>query len=276
MKLQKATGLILKKNEINESDVIIDVVLVNSDKIYLKQKFIIHGILKSKNRNPIVVEPCNLISIDYYHREDKEILNIKEINLLERFYELKKSYKDLQYLSILIDIVNYASITDSNLKDIYILFLSALTYLQSYNQKQGKVQKTLSILEEYNIDLKDILLLFFILRILHIMGYVGDLYFCSHCHKEIQNKTKWQKELYFLCENCDPTSNKLDYIYLLMIRNILEKKFDNFIKNLYQLLIEHHITKDEFHEFLKPLENKIEQYLKEILPIQKAVFFSNY
>lgn len=276
MKLEKVTGIILKKNEINETDVIIDGIFVNRNKEYLKKKFIVYGILKSKKRNPIVIEPCNYVSIDYYEKENKEILNIKEINLIERFYELKKNYKNLQYLSTLLEIVNYASITDSNLKDIYKLFLSALYYLQSYILKHKKIQKTLSILEEYNLDIEDILLLFFIIRILRIMGYVGDLYFCSYCNKEIQNKTKWQKELYFLCENCDPTSNQLDFFYLLILRNILEKKFDFFIENLKHCFNEYHILKENLKEILKPFKEKIESIAKDVLPIKNHLFTTIY
>ncbi len=263
MNLNKATGIILKKKEVNEKDIIIEVILKTRENIYTKKKFIIHGILKSKKRNPIIAEIGNLVSIDFYNKPDNEILNIKEINLIDRFDELKTNYEDFYLTSFILGISYYASLSDNSLKELYILLLSALNFLKSYKKEPGSYSEILNFINKYKIQLKNLVFLFYILRILKIMGYIGDLNFCTHCNKPIIEKAKWQKEIYFFCEHCDSTANKIDFIYLQIIKFTNQYKFNIFIKKLEELINQFHLQND-FLQFIEPMENKIELYLKEI------------
>ncbi len=263
MNLNKATGIILKKKEVNEKDVIIEVILKTIENIYTKKKFIIHGMLKSKKRNPIIAEIGNLVSIDFYDKSNYEILNIKEINLVDRFDELKTNYEDFYLISILLNISHYASLSDNSLKELYILILSALNFLKSYKKEPELYLDIVNFINKYNIQLKNLVFLFYILRILKIMGYIGDLNFCTHCNKPIMEKAKWQKEIYFFCEHCDPTANKIDFIYLQIIKFTNQYKFNIFIKKLEELINQFYIQND-FLQFIEPMENKIESYLNEI------------
>ncbi|GIX40329.1 MAG: hypothetical protein KatS3mg129_0062 [Leptospiraceae bacterium] len=264
MKLEKGIGIILKKKEINEKDVIIDVLIKNNDESYHRKKFIVYGILKSKKRNPIIVEAGNLIQLDYYDKKNLDILNVKEINLINRFYELKNNYEKLLFLSQILELSHYASITDAHsLKDVFILLLSALQYLEDYHKKQ--YQKIEDLLEKLSLSFKEIFLLFFSVRLLKIMGYVGDLNFCSSCNKEISIKAKWQEGLYFYCDECDPTSNEIDFIYLQILRLITKFKFNNFLEQLEVYIEKSQIEKNKIHHIFSSMEEKLNLYLKTVI-----------
>jgi recombinational DNA repair protein (RecF pathway) len=268
MKLEKAKGIILKKKEINEKDVIIDVLLYNSDNTYQRKKFLIYGILKSKKRNPIIVEIANFVQIDYYDKKNIDILSIKEINLINRFYYLKNTYEKLLFLSQILELTYFASLSDNySLKEIYILLYSALQYLDSYYHKEQTYNKNLnSFINDY-FYLKEVLLLFFSFRLLKIMGYVGDLNHCSNCNKVMENKVKWQEGLYFYCENCDPTSNEIDFNCLKIFQIMQKNKFDIFLTQLKILMEKLQKEKKDIHLILTTLEDKLNLYLKEIFPL---------
>ena len=268
MKLQKATGIILKKHIIQEKDVIIDAIIKTSENIYLRKKFIVYGILKSKKRSSVIVEIGNMVQLDYYEKKDREIQTIKEINLIDRYYELKDNYDKLVFLSILLELCYYASMADSHtIQDIYLLLLSGMNYLQNYYKNDESLKETLSLLDQENFSFKEIFLFFFSVRLLNISGYVGNLNECSSCNKMIISKAKWQEGLYFYCEECDPTANKIDFIYLQILQNILTNKFNYFINNFINIKQNSKLEKEEFLNIFYALESKINQYLKGVFPI---------
>ncbi len=268
MKLEKAIGIILKKHVIQEKDVIIDAIVKTSENIYLRKKFIVYGILKSKKRNSVIVEIGNMVELNYYDKKEREIQTIKEINLINRYYELKDNYDKLVFLSILLELCNYASIADSHtIQEIYILLLSGMNYLQNYYKNDESLKEILALLNQISLSFKEIFLLFFSVRLLKISGYVGDLSECSSCNNKIKEKTKWQEGLYFYCKECDPTSNVIDFFYLKILESIIENKFNHFIKNFIFLIQQSNIKTEEFLNVFHALENKINYYLKEVFPI---------
>jgi recombinational DNA repair protein (RecF pathway) len=272
MKLEKATGIILKKHIIQEKDVIIDVIIQTTDHVYLRKKFIVYGILKSKKRSSVIVEIGNMVELNYYDKKEREIQTIKEINLINRYYELKDNYDKLVFLSILLELCNYASIADSHtIQDIYILLLSGLNYLQNFYKNDESLKEILILLNQMNLSFKEIFLLFFSVRLLKISGYVGDLSKCSSCNNKIKEKAKWQEGLYFYCKECDPTSNMIDFFYLKILENITENKFNNFINNFIFLIQQSNIKKEEFLNVFHALENKINHYLKEVFPLNEKI-----
>ncbi|MCS7205980.1 MAG: recombination protein O N-terminal domain-containing protein [Leptospiraceae bacterium] len=270
MKLQKCQGIILKKSVFQEADVHLEVLCKELyDQKYTRKKFVVHGILKSKRRNPIVVELGNLVQIDYYEKDINETQNVKEIQLIERFWEFKSQYQNFELLGKILEITYYASMSDQReLKEIYVLLLKGLEFLQSYVLKEKEDVK--KIIEELSLDFSSIFLLFFSVRVLMFMGYVGDLVHCSFCHDPLDGLAKWQEKLYFYCRKCDATANVIDYYYSFFLQQIKQKKFSNFIKFLKQLHIQKSI--DRIDELLWELQKRIEIHLKEIIPMKRSLF----
>ncbi len=262
MQIKKAIGFILRKTDIGEGNVMIDAFLKDlQDLTYSKYKLKIFGILKSKKRNPIVVEIGNYISVDFYYKENSEIHNVKEINLIERFYDIKKDYENFYHFSKIIQITNLMTRFEKDLKEIYELLYYASFFIQNY--LENSKQELKSLLESMEVSFWDLIFLFYMVRLLNISGYVGDVEKCSSCGQKIQEKAKWQESMYFLCEQCDLTANRNDFFYKEIILLILKNKFINFVYKLKEFLVKQ--KNIEMSEFLERMMNKMNLITSDLL-----------
>ncbi|MFN3603895.1 MAG: DNA repair protein RecO [Leptonema sp. (in: bacteria)] len=274
MKLQKGKGFIMRKTEVGEGDVILDTFLLDPESFYYsRRKLKIFGILKSKKRNPVVVEIGNYISVSYYYKEALEICNIKEIDLIERFNEIKKKYETFYSFSKLIQITNTVAVSDKDLEEIYKLFYFAIYFLENYLKTPNLEIQT--ILTSLNLNFWDLFFLFYVIRLLKIIGYVGDLNHCSNCNQPIIKKAKWQEKMYFFCSVCDFTANQIDFFYKQMILLILQNKFIDFLYKLKEIVDSTSEKNQEFYlsQFLEPMKKKINSILNDLLENPINLFF---
>ena len=100
MKIIKTEGIILKKKEINEADVIITIFTKNFGKI----DSIIHGIRKSKRREKNVINPMNVSEISMYQKNS--YYTIKDMELKKTFLEISKDIEKLEVGFYFLDTIN--------------------------------------------------------------------------------------------------------------------------------------------------------------------------
>lgn len=256
MQIKKGKGFILNKKELGEKDLLIETILQEDTLNYSKYKLKIFGILKSKRRNPIVVEIGNYVSIDFYYKENLEIHNIKEINLIERFSQIKKNYEDFFYFSKLIEITNLMSVSEKDLEEIYKLFYFASFFIENYLKNPDlEIQ---NICESLSIHFWENIFLFYIVRLLKISGYMGDIEHCANCNRLLVDKAKWQEGMYFYCSYCDLTANHFDFINKKIIEIILQNKFKNYLYKLKEILLkEKELEHIQLFEYIKKKLNSI-------------------
>lgn len=271
MQIKKGEGFILNKKEIGEKDVLIEIIFKDTILLnYSKYKLKIFGILNSKKRNPVVVEIGNYVSVDFYYKENLEIHNIKEINLIDRFSQIKKNYEDFFYFSKLIQITNLMSVSEKDLEEIYKLFYFASFFIENYlKDRDLEIQ---NILESFSIQFWEIIFLFYIVRLLKISGYVGDIDHCANCNQLLIDKAKWQEGMYFYCSHCDLTANHFDFISKKIIKKILQNKFKNFLNKLKEEIS----LQDKEFDFIPLLEyikKKINYILNDLISKPMDIFF---
>lgn len=258
MKLEKCRGIILSRKIINEIDVVLDVLCEMDDGMYAKKKILVHGIIKSRKRSPVVAEIGNLVNIDYYEKDPAGIQSSKEIQLLERFWELKSSYPNLQNLTTVLELASYATMTvERDLKNVFVLVVSFLEFAQRYFL--GKEDGVKQILQELRLDFWRIAMLLYKIRILKEMGLVGDTETCSLCKKPLHSSAKWQERIYFYCKSCDITANEWDYRLAMLLGAFKRKKF----KELLYVLKDDYIRNASLPELLADLEYRVEHQIKE-------------
>ena len=100
MKIIKTEGIILKKKEINEADVIITIFTKNFGKI----DSIIHGIRKSKRREKNVINAMNVSEISMYQKNS--YYTIKDMELKKTFLEISKDIEKLEVGFYFLDTIN--------------------------------------------------------------------------------------------------------------------------------------------------------------------------
>lgn len=270
MQIKKGKGFILRKKDIGEGNIILEALLKDEEELsFSKCKLKSFGILKSKKRNPIVVEIGNYISVDYYYKENSEVYNIKEINLLERFTQIKKSYENFYHFSKIIQITNLLTRFEKDLKEVYELLYFGSFFIEQYFQNSSQDVK--DFIGTLGLSFWDLIILFYVVRLLHITGFVGDVGKCSSCGQGLKEKAKWQEAMYFLCENCDLTANRNDFFYKEIIYLILKNKFINFIYKLKES-IQKQEKEGNALPFLDPLFSKINLIINDLIETPVKLF----
>ncbi|RRD38941.1 DNA repair protein RecO [Leptotrichia sp. OH3620_COT-345] len=150
MKTLKTKCLVLKKEEINEADLMATVF----SREYGKMKVVSYGIRKSKRRNPVALNPLNITYITiqekngYYMISEAELVKIfkniiKDIEKLEislyildsvnKIYDI--NYEDKVFFDRLIEILEFIN-TRRNIKKGYKYYL-LLSFLRRIMLEQG-------------------------------------------------------------------------------------------------------------------------------------------
>ena len=182
MSLKKIDGFIIKSFNNLGIDTIITL-LPERDHVC---KFRLKGLQKSRKKSQTIAEIGSYVSLEYYYKENRDIYYVKEIDLLERFENIKNNYKGyilLSYLSELL--VKFLNEGEKHNKE-YILFYGALQELN----KNG---------------IHSFFLPFFQIRLLKSLGFIAMESNCCFCMKPFGNHSNIgldQKNFQFYCEAC--------------------------------------------------------------------------
>ncbi|MCE9499749.1 MAG: DNA repair protein RecO [Leptospira sp.] len=174
MALKKETGIVVQSRNIADADSMITLL----GKTGPKQKFLIRGLRKSRRRPIAAAETGSIISIDYYSHSQREILNVKEVSLLERFEKIKSSYGGFLLVSYMAEFADRILPEGETHEKMFLLFEQAMNSLE----KEGYFPLLLPV---------------FKLRILHYSGVLPKEFYCSSCGENILDK----KTAYFNPQN---------------------------------------------------------------------------
>ena len=100
MEIIKTEGIVLKKMEINEADVILTIFTEDLGKI----DCLIHGIRKSKKREKITINPMNVSTISLYKKNN--YYTIKDMELKKNFLEISKNIDKIEIGFYFLDTIN--------------------------------------------------------------------------------------------------------------------------------------------------------------------------
>lgn len=208
--LKKGKAIVLRKYRSGEKDLIAELLFETGEKHHLY----LPGILSSKRRTALLAEIGSLIEINYYENQNQE-LSLKEGFVLERFDYLKTDYARQDFLSKLLSLTRLAA-SGAPDASIYVLIEAALNYSNSIFKNNDTEFQNLS----------ELLLIFFSIRILDLMGFVGDVTHCVNCNQPIISLAAWGSGgIQFLCANCSNVANKLGFHSAQVILNCQKKRF---------------------------------------------------
>lgn len=210
--LEKANGIVLETKAVGEADSLITLLLDSG----FKETFLLKGIRKTKRREILATELGSFVNLVYYHKKNQEIRSVKEIHLIERFEKLKSYYSGFITLSAILELVNKFIPKNLEQKKVFELLLKAL-----------------EILNELGVS--NIVVPFFKLRLLQILGYAPREFECISCSKNIfQSKGAmiYSNTLEIFCAECKTLEENHIEILLLMkkmsftsYKNLLQQEF---------------------------------------------------
>lgn len=211
MSITKEIGYVLQSRNVSEADSIITVLGETGS----KQKYIIKGIRKSKRRSILSIEIGSFIELNYYDN-GKEIHNVKEINLLNRYEKSKSGYFNLIVVSYLCEITDALLVEVEKHPRAFALFKSIMNTIEA---------------SQFDI----LMLPIFKTKLLLELGLISEEFHCQECGEPVIGKNNSFLDPYtmeILCSDCQNIKeNNIGIIRFL--DQILKSKYSH-LKNSIQ------------------------------------------
>lgn len=239
MSLVKEKGIVVSSKVIGEADALITLLCQSGS----KSKYRLKGIKKSKSRPIIASEIGSFISIDFYAHKNSEIFNVKEVSIIERFEKPKSTYEGFLLISYLCELIDLILPNGDSHGKCFEIFYAALCALEA-----DKFQP--------------LILPFFKLRLLSLLGLVSKEFICSVCEESILTKNSASlhyMNLDMICGECQTVKKN----HILSIR-LMDKIFKSRFSSLSQEEIPLSVIVD--------LDQVLNDYLKTYLNVTLKAF----
>ena len=216
MGLIETEGLILKSYSLAEADKII---------LFLTQtNGIIRGVAKGakrlKSRFGGSLEPLTVVQLSYFQKEERELVSIRQIDLVKSYFENASDPTFLQKFSYLIEIlIEFSPPNDPNERLYRMAKVCLETAAQDYKNLESIV-------------------VYFELWLLRLGGYLPDWRKCDKCRRELkENETSGlQINFHLHCFNCQKIRNHWNITpqqrkIFITAQEVSPVKFADFAKN---------------------------------------------
>ncbi|MCR9142538.1 MAG: DNA repair protein RecO [bacterium] len=198
--LQSGPGIVLNRRNAGEADAIGRVLFESGEAREVRS----HGVRKSKSRSNLLLEPGSLVHLTYYQSEERPgvsadaviFASLKEGHVVERFASLKEDgYDGLLVLSYFLELANFGSRAGDS-PELFLLLKGTLEELATPCEAGLKAFRF------------TMLSIFFKVRVLKILGLVGDARSCAECGGELREEALWNvPEVFFSCDACASDAN---------------------------------------------------------------------
>ena len=199
--LLSTEAIILKSISYGDSSIISTILTKDFGKVSIIAK----GIKKNKSTNRVLLEPINIVNINYYFKKNRRTQILKNIDLSVNLSKIRKNLDDLNIALILVDTINNTlqEYEDNNL--IFRLCKSTLTMI---NAKKTK---------------RELLLSFFLLHLYIQLGYMPNFERCNNCQIEVTSINLNLVKEDLLCKKCNSgTAITINNKQLLGLKRISE------------------------------------------------------
>jgi DNA repair protein RecO (recombination protein O) len=182
MALVETEGLILKSYSLAEADKIIVLLTQNQGLV----RGVAKGAKRLKSRFGGGLEPFSIVDITYFQKEERELVSIRQIELVKSFFEVAGDPLFLQKFAYLAELLaNFAPPHDPNER----LYRMATICLETAAENPKNLNAVA---------------LYFELWVLRLGGYLPDWSRCEECKREIPlNETaNLQINFHLRCRTC--------------------------------------------------------------------------
>lgn len=216
MGLVETEGLILKSYSLAEADKIV-VLLTNNEGLV---RGVAKGAKRLKSKFGGGLEPFSIVNIAYFQKEERELVSIKELELVKSFFENASEPQFLQKFSYLVDLL--------------------IEFAPPHDPNERLYRMTKVCLETAAEDSKSLesVALYFELWILRLGGYLPNWNHCDKCKRELgeNEHSILQINFHISCLNCQKSRNNWNISaeqrrIFITAQKFSPTKFVEFVKN---------------------------------------------
>jgi len=182
MALYETEALVLRTYNLGEADKIV-VCLTQSAGLI---RGVAKGCRKLRNRFGAALEPFTLAKINYYQKENQELVSLNQAEIVKSHFDLSGNAEILTGLAYMGDLViEFSPPYQSNER----LFRMVKACLDAICESQSDLQ---------------IILRYFEIWLLKLEGYLPDVRHCGECHRPFNEKDPafMNADLVFRCSRC--------------------------------------------------------------------------
>ena len=207
-------AIVLRTVNYSETSIIVTLLSNESGKITLIAK----GARKPKSPFSAQLEPMNILNINYFYKDARNIQLLKNSSFVEDSIKIRENFDSLNYGLTIVEILD--KLLQENDTDPIIFRLSI---------------KTLIALKTTQINY-DVIFSFFLLQLFIRLGFMPELNKCSSCNSNLGTATYDKHRGELICENClsdseikfsTETINLLKALLITHIDRLHTLKYDN-------------------------------------------------
>lgn len=188
MGLFETEGLILKSYSLAEADKIILLLTQNEGLV----RGVAKGAKRLKSRFGGSLEPFSIVHVTYFQKEDRELVSIRQIDLVKSFFENASDINFLQKFAYLIELlIEFAPPHDPNER----LYRMAKVCLETASKMPESLES---------------IVVYFELWLLRLGGYLPDWRKCDKCKCELKagETAGLQINFHLHCSFCQKSRNE--------------------------------------------------------------------
>lgn len=218
-------GIVLGREKAGEADVMVHL-LEESGAL---RRLRVFGIQGSRRRSNLLTEPGSLIRAVYYEGKGGHG-SFKEGELTDRFEEIKSDYAGMCLVAYLLELAELAARGDEH-PELFLLLKGAFDQLRGgiSGPADDPLTRSHGLL---------VLLGFFKVRLLKLLGLLGETEICSRCGGPLGARAGWAlPEVSFHCQKCSDRAGKREALMAGWIGWASRLRFENFAKQVASLQI---------------------------------------
>lgn len=188
MSLIETDALVLKSYGLSEADKIV---------VFLTKEFgLVKGVAKGakrlKSKFGGSLEPFSIVRLQYFQKEERELVSIRQIDLLTSYFEKASEPLFLQKFTYLSDLLfEFAPPNDPN-------------------EKMFRMAKACLEVADNSANTLDSLILYFEVWLLKLNGYLPNWSNCEICKKEIiAESANLQINFHLICKMCQKAKSNI-------------------------------------------------------------------
>ena len=178
--LVSTEGIVLRRTLYGDTSIITSILTQEKGKISIIAK----GARRPKNPIASLLEPPNILNLQFYHKETRNIQILKEASFSQRLSGIRNQLEKIHYALSIVEIVEKTSRDNEILPIIYRLTNRCLCALNSQHTKD------------------DTLFIFFLLQLSIRSGFMPDLSICCHCGSELSPAALDLVSGELVCDKC--------------------------------------------------------------------------